>query len=58
MGQEATKEFLPMQAGDVYTTYADISRINSDYGFEPTISLEEGIGMFVKWFKKAEAVRY
>ncbi|MEP0521974.1 MAG: NAD-dependent epimerase/dehydratase family protein [Hyphomicrobiales bacterium] len=58
LGQEAEKQFLPMQPGDVYSTYADITRISRDYGFKPTTSLEEGIGLFVSWFKRANAARY
>ncbi|MGN0295390.1 MAG: NAD-dependent epimerase/dehydratase family protein [Lachnospiraceae bacterium] len=46
------KEFLPMQPGDVYQTYADISEMEHDFGFRPSTSLEEGLGKFVKWYKK------
>lgn len=58
LGQTALKEFLPMQAGDVYATYADISRISEDYGFKPTTSLEEGIEKFVAWFQQNNASKY
>lgn len=58
LGKEAEKEFLPMQPGDVYSTYADITRISQDYGFKPTTSLEEGIGRFVEWFKRTNAAKY
>lgn len=58
LGQQAVKDMLPMQPGDVHATYADITRISDDYGFKPTTSLEAGIGKFVRWFKDTNAVRY
>ena len=45
------KEFLPMQPGDVYQTYADIDDLMKDFGFKPKTSLEEGLRAFVKWYK-------
>lgn len=50
LGKEARKEFLPMQAGDVYQTYADISALQHDFGFTPSTTLKEGIHKFVDWF--------
>ncbi len=52
LGKEAQKEYLPMQPGDVYQTYADVSELMEDYGFKPDTPLEEGIGRFVEWFKE------
>ena len=51
MGKEARKEFVGMQAGDVYQTWADTSRLQADYGYTPGISLETGITRFIEWFK-------
>lgn len=51
LGKTAKKEFLPMQNGDVYTTYADISEMEQDFGFFPKVSLDEGIGHFVDWYQ-------
>ncbi len=48
---EAHKELVPMQAGDVPTTYADASALERDFGFVPKISLREGLRKFAKWFK-------
>ena len=48
---EAKKEYLPMQPGDVYRTYADVSELMEDFAFKPDTSIEEGLGKFVKWFK-------
>ena len=42
---------LPMQPGDVPETYADISAIQRDLGFEPTTPIEIGVPKFVGWFK-------
>ncbi|MEM5516970.1 NAD-dependent epimerase/dehydratase family protein [Henriciella sp. AS95] len=49
-GQKARMALEPMQPGDVTETCADISRMQSDYGYEPAVSLKEGIGQFVDWF--------
>lgn len=48
----AEKEFLPMQPGDVYQTYADVTELINDFGFKPNTSLEEGLSRFVKWYKE------
>lgn len=52
IGKKAKKEFLPMQDGDVYKTYADIGELTKDTGFEPQTPIEEGLEKFVKWYKK------
>ena len=50
-GRTAVIELAPMQPGDVPDTFADISAIQRDHGFEPTISIDEGIPRFVAWFR-------
>ena len=50
-GKEVQKEFLPMQPGDVYQTNADTHRLETEMGYKPHISLHEGIGEFMKWYK-------
>ena len=52
IGKVALKEFLPMQDGDVYETYADIDELINDTGFRPITSIEEGLKKFVDWYKK------
>ncbi len=52
LGQEAVKEYYDMQPGDVYKTYADVSALEKDFGYSPDTPLAEGIGEFVKWYKK------
>jgi UDP-glucuronate 4-epimerase len=51
LGKKAVKNMLPMQAGDVVATYADIDDLRQDVGFEPKTPLAEGIGKFVAWFR-------
>ena len=50
IGKTAKKEFLPMQPGDVYQTYADVSELERDFDFKPHTSIEEGLGRFAKWY--------
>lgn len=51
IGREAKKEFLPMQAGDVYQTYADSSALAEATGFRPDTPLQDGIDRTVAWFR-------
>ena len=51
LGQEAQKNFLPMQPGDVEATYADIEELKRDVGFEPKILLATGIARWVEWYR-------
>lgn len=52
LGRTAIKELLPLQPGDVPESFADIETARRDLGFEPKISIEEGIGRFVQWYKR------
>lgn len=52
LGKKAEKNFLPLQAGDVPATYADIDDLTRDVGFRPSTSIEEGIGRFVAWYRE------
>lgn len=51
LGVEAKKEYLPMQPGDVYQTYADVTDLMRDYNFKPETSIEEGLQKFVDWYR-------
>lgn len=51
LGKTAVKNLLPMQAGDVPATYADVDDLMADVGFAPATPLEEGIGRFVEWYR-------
>ncbi|MDR2875717.1 MAG: NAD-dependent epimerase [Methylobacillus sp.] len=57
LGKTAAKNFLPMQAGDVPATYADVDDLITDVGFKPDTSLEEGLGKFVEWYRGFYAIR-
>ena len=50
LGRTAKKEFLPMQPGDVYQTYADVPALMEDFDFKPSTSIDEGLSKFVTWF--------
>lgn len=50
-GVVAEKILAPMQPGDVEKTFADISSIKNDLGFEPATSIEQGLPEFVKWYR-------
>ena len=52
LGKTAVKEYLPMQPGDVYQTYADVSELMRDYDFKPDTSIEEGLSRFVAWYRE------
>jgi UDP-glucuronate 4-epimerase len=52
LGMEARKELAPIQPGDVPATYADIEDLKRDFGFEPKVTIEEGIGRFIAWYKE------
>jgi UDP-glucuronate 4-epimerase len=52
IGKVAVKNFLPMQDGDVVSTYADVSGLINDFKYKPDTKLADGIGNFVKWYKK------
>lgn len=52
LGKEAKKEFLPLQAGDVPKTYADVDDLIKDVGFKPETSIDEGIEKFVEWYEE------
>ena len=51
-GIKAKENLLPMQAGDVPTTYADVDELINDIGFKPNTSIEDGISKFVNWYKE------
>ncbi len=58
LGKAAIKEFVEMQAGDVVTTYADVSGLVKDFGYEPNTKLKEGVNAFVEWYKSYYKVKY
>ncbi|MCS6926160.1 MAG: NAD-dependent epimerase [Candidatus Binatia bacterium] len=51
LGRKAEKRFLPLQAGDVPETYADVDDLIQDVGFRPATPIHEGIARFVAWYR-------
>jgi UDP-glucuronate 4-epimerase len=52
LGITATKEFLPMQLGDVPATAADVSALEAWTGFKPNTSIQYGVARFVTWYRQ------
>jgi len=55
LGQEGKKQFLPMQAGDVISTYADVEKLADHIGFEPKTPMQTGIEAWIAWYQKYTA---
>ncbi len=51
LGRTAKKEMMPIQPGDVEKTWADVSALVRDYGYNPGTPVEKGIRKFVDWYK-------
>ncbi len=51
LGKVAEKEMLPMQAGDVERTWANVEPLIEDYGYSPTTTVEVGVRKFIEWYK-------
>jgi UDP-glucuronate 4-epimerase len=53
LGNKALIDRQPNQPGDVPITYADISKARAKLGYNPKTKIEEGIGLFVQWFRES-----
>lgn len=51
IGKKAEKLMMPMQPGDVYKTFANVSSLKEQFNYAPNTSLKDGIGKFIKWYK-------
>ncbi len=51
LGRKAEKNLLPLQSGDIIATYADVDDLIKEVGFKPATPIEEGIKMFVEWYR-------
>jgi UDP-glucuronate 4-epimerase len=51
LGRPAERELLPLQAGDVPDTFADVSDLERELGYRPTTSVREGVARFVEWYR-------
>ena len=52
LGLEVKKNFMPMQDGDVVSTYADTSALSKEIGYQPQVTIQEGVKEFVRWYKE------
>ena len=52
LGIEAEKNFMPLQAGDVPATWADVEELSRDVGYRPATPVKEGVKHFVAWYKE------
>jgi hypothetical protein len=51
-GKKAKENLLPMQAGDIPTTFANVDELITDSSFKPSTSIQDGISQLVRWYKK------
>jgi UDP-glucuronate 4-epimerase len=58
VNQKAVIEFAPLQPGDVERTFADIDDSRRDLGFEPSITIDDGIQRFVDWYRSENGATY
>ncbi len=50
LGKKAVREYLPMQPGDVYKTFADVSDLEEKLNYHPSTPITEGVKRFVEWY--------
>ena len=50
LGKKARKNMMPLQAGDVVATYADVEDLVKNFGYKPETTIEEGINNFIEWY--------
>ena len=53
---KANKEFLPLQAGDVPDTYANVDDLVKDFDYKPSMNIKKGVKNFVEWYKEYNAI--
>ena len=51
LDRKADMNMLPMQPGDVPATWADVNELVFDFGYAPSVSVQEGIQRFIQWYK-------
>ena len=56
LGRKAVRDYQPLQPGDVLATYADISAIERDLGFSPSVPISVGIPRWVEWYRAYRGV--
>jgi len=56
LGKKAERNLMPMQDGDVPATFADTSALSRDFQYQPKTSIDEGINLFVEWYRSYYSV--
>jgi len=56
LGKKAEKELLPLQPGDVQDTYADVDDLEKQFGYKPSMSINQGVENFTVWYKKYNGI--
>jgi UDP-glucuronate 4-epimerase len=51
IGMTASKEYLPLQDGDIEVTWSDVSDLTNEFKYCPSVSVSEGVKRFIKWYK-------
>ena len=51
LGKKAIRELLPLQAGDVQDTFADVSALVRQVGYKPSTTIKQGVSNFVSWYR-------
>jgi UDP-glucuronate 4-epimerase len=51
LGRKAVRKYLPMQPGDVPNTFADVKKLQDDFGYKPATAVKQGIHEFVEWYR-------
>ncbi|MBE3022670.1 NAD-dependent epimerase [Campylobacter sp. 7477a] len=57
IGREIEKNFMPLQAGDVPATFADVSDLVEDFNYKPNTSVNDGVARFVEWYSEFYGVQ-
>ena len=52
LDKKAIQDMLPMQPGDVEKTWADTTGLENDFGYKPSIGIEEGVSKFIDWYRE------
>ncbi|MCK0192567.1 NAD-dependent epimerase [Arenibacter sp. F20364] len=52
LGIRAKREYLPMQAGDVEKTWANVEALINDFDYKPNTPIQKGIELFIQWYKE------
>jgi UDP-glucuronate 5'-epimerase len=57
IGREIKKNFLPLQAGDVPATFADVSDLVADFDYKPNTKVNDGVAKFVEWYSEFYGIK-